>query len=192
MCDAAIKKMVEGLGEIHELTVAGSDDAGVALHELDSRSIILWGTVLERFLRRYLDSFPLSDLELDEEELEERFKVAFDERTQPLTRHLLKTALRGEPPLTLAQLAARRYNPNTSSFRKLQRHLLRAIVCPMRDLCLWQLDVQQRTLKNGKKAIAKYGISAGPALLAFHKHVYVPLRISQIQTFCEKHNIQAR
>ena len=181
--------MVAGLAleRITALWEDGGSRIDVAIHELESRSIILWGAALDRFLRAYLLEHPTGDLPLDDTELSERFEVAFDEATQPLTRYLLKTALCDGPALSLAQLAARRYKPNTSSFRKLQRHLLRATVYPMRDLCLWSVEVQERTLNNGKTAIASYRISAGPALLAFHRHVYLPWRTRQLRAFCSQH-----
>jgi hypothetical protein len=187
--DAPMAAMVAGLSleRIGALWEDGARDIDVAIHELESRSIILWGAALEEFMRAYLRHHPLGDLPLDDEELAERLEVAFDEATQPLTRYLLKTALRRDLPVSLSQLAARRYKPNTSSFRKLQRHLLRSTVYPMRDLCLWSVEVQERVLSNGKTAIAHYRIGAGPALLAFHRHVYLPWRTRQLRAFHSQH-----
>jgi hypothetical protein len=187
--DAPTAAMVAGLAleRIAALWEGGAVGIDVAIHELESRSIILWGAALEKFLRAYLQLYSVGDLPLDDAELSERFEVAFDEATQPLTRYLLKTALCGAPALSLSQLAARRYRPNTSSFRKLQRHLLRSTVYPMRDLCLWAVEVQERTQNNGKVCVASYRISAGPALLAFHRHVYLPWRTRQLRTFCSQH-----
>lgn len=185
----SLTAMVDGLAleRITSLWEDGARNIDVAIHELESRSIILWGVALDTFLRAYLRHNPVGDLPLDDAELSERLEVAFDEATQPLTRYLLKTALCGGPALSLSQLAARRYKPNTSSFRKLQRHLLRSTVYPMRDLCLWSVEVQERALHNGKAAIASYRISAGPALLAFHRHVYLPWRTRQLRAFCLQH-----
>lgn len=175
------------LDRIEHLIEPVSDDLSVAILELESRAVVLRGKVLKAFLVAYLGRFPLGDLPLDEKELEERFKVAFDERTQPLTRYLLQISLRYGKGTSLARVAEQRYKRDTPSFRKLQRHLLRAVAYPMRDLQLWRIDVEERTLRTGKSAIAGYAIGAGPALLAFHRYVYLPLRQRQLHAFATKH-----
>jgi len=186
---AELKALVDSLqlDRTENLIEPVSDDLSVAMLELESRAVVLRGEVLKKFLVAYLERFPLSDMPLEEKELEERFKVAFDERTQPLTRYLLQVSLRYGKGASLAKVAERRYKKDTPSFRKLQRHLLRAIAYPMRDLQLWRVDVEERTLRTGKSAIAGYAISAGPALLAFHQFAYLPLRQRQIRAFAAKH-----
>lgn len=173
------------LSGISGLFDEGSADEAVAFHELESRSVILWGRALESFLRAYHDEFPAEGMPLTAEELEERFEVAFDERTQPLTRHLLKIALRGQPALSLSDLAAVRYKKHSASFRKMSRHMRDSIMWPMRDLALWSVVVNDRQAA-GRKEVGSYTIFAGPALLTFDKHVYRPLRRRQLQTFHDR------
>jgi hypothetical protein len=187
--EAAIRGMIDSLRleEIEELTDEGSSDVNLAIHQFESRSITLWGKALDKFVRQYLALCPVDNMPLDEEELKERFKVAFDEKTQPLTRYLLKVALRGGKPLSLAQLAARRHKPHTNCFRKLQRNLLHSTAFPMRDLRLWTVHTHWRVLRNGKTDVSHYEFSAGPGLLAFHKYVYLPWRIRQIEKFYTQH-----
>jgi hypothetical protein len=175
-----------GLDRVPQLAAPVSADPGMASLELESRAIILWGVVLERFLRAYLQRASIGDLPLDDEEMEERFKVAFDERTQPLTRFLLMKSRLDGSSVSLAELAARRYRANTPSFRKLQRHLLRSTVYPMRDLQLWRVEVEERTLSSGKSTVARYKI-AGPALLEFFELVYRPMREGQLRAFAAQH-----
>jgi hypothetical protein len=177
------------LSELDCMTHPVSPDPGQALLELESRAIMLWGVGLERFLERYLDHFDRpaeGKVPLSEEERDDRFEVAFDERTQPLTRHLVWCALQGRGPLSLAQLAERRYSRNTASFRKMQRSLLRSVAYPMRDLHLWCVESNLRKVE-GKNAIERYFISAGPALLAFYEYAYVPLRTQQLAAFHTAH-----
>jgi hypothetical protein len=164
-----------------------SDDRSIAMLELESRAVVLRGEILEQFVRAYLARFPLDDMPLDETELEDRLEVAFDERTQPMTRYLLQVSLRYGMSVSLAKLAEQRYRRGTPSFRKLQRHMLRAVAYPMRDLQLWRVDAEERVERNGKTSIACYRIGAGPALAAFEKYVYQPLRLRQMRAFAAKH-----
>ncbi len=168
--------------KIPGLTDEGSADVSIAIHELESRSIILWGRGLEAFIQAYHEEFTADELPLNSEELEERFVVAFDEGTQPMTRYLLKSALRRQPALSLSDLAALRYKKNSASFHKMSRHMRDRIMWPMRDLGLWSVVVTDRVAK-GKSEVASYAISAGRVLLAFDSYIYQPWRRQQLVTF---------
>jgi hypothetical protein len=162
------------------------DNLVIAMHELVQRDTILWG-LLDGFLRLYLRVFPFENQPpLTEKELEDCFKVAFDERTLPLTRYILVCELDGRGPRTLSDLAERRYPKESPNFHKFRRAMIEKVICPMRDLKLWTFEIIWDT-SGGKKRLKCYQIGAGPALLDFHRYVYLPLREKQLKQFIEAH-----
>lgn len=163
----------------------GSDDLPTALQQDFSRQVILFGRVNERFLLGYYDRFSSGADRLDADEIKVRFKVLFKESTLPLVRGVLKAYLKGETPLSLAQLAALRYPEGCKSFDRLARKLLATVVWPLRDLKIFQVEIFFREVQ-GKQDVERYAISAGPALVHFHQFVYVPLRLRQLRLMFEK------
>lgn len=174
-----IDHLIEGLhiDQIDGVSEAGSNDPAIAIHELISRDVILWGKVLETLLRAYHTGHK------DNEALEEMLEIAFDERTQPLTRHILKETLRGKT-VSLAALAERRYsskNPRQApNFRKLQIYLRNNTLWRMRDIGLW--DVFEN---KSREQVLGYSISAGPLLWLFHERIYFPWRMRQLANIAE-------
>jgi hypothetical protein len=186
---AILRDLVAGLDELNNpnavVNKPGSDDLTLALHEEDSRSIVLWAT-LRPFLRAYSKAFPIAT-PLTEEELEANIDVALNESEFFLTQELIKRHLRNLGPLSLGGLAEFRF-PRTkhASWERYQRTLTREIFDPMRDLKLWHVETIARP-DNGGGSIAGYWISAGQALIDFHDFVFEPRRREQHQRFYEKH-----
>lgn len=166
--------------QVQPLLAPGSPKLERALLELDSRSIILFGRTLDIFLRGYLRRFPLDNLPLSDGELDDLLEVAFDEGTQPLTRHLLKLSIDNAGPVSLAELARRRWPDAKSNLDDLRKRLKDEVLFQMRDLKLWDVQIEERTVK-GRSEIAKFKISAGSALLHFYKFVFVPFRTRQLR-----------
>jgi hypothetical protein len=165
-----------------ELNKPGSHVLDLALHEESSREIVLWAK-LEPFLRAYAEAFPKNGDKI--ENLEKALEEAMDEPTHFLTQHLIKVHLRGEKPISLGQLAEVRKKRGTPSWEKYKDFLSNDVIFEMHDLQLWNVETIRREEKNGGGTIAGYKISAGQALIDFHKFVYRPKRAEQIQEFCD-------
>jgi hypothetical protein len=190
--EARLRKLVDELvlPKLPENWQTPAADRRLALLELESLGVIIWGQVLEEFLRNYAATFPAPGHEpLNEDELSERFDVAFAEKTQPYTRALLRNDLNGGAPFSLARMAETRHKPNTAGFEKLKKTLLERTIWPMRDLGMYQVDVVSREDDRGRDVVARYNIFAGPALRAFHELVHVPLRSKQISEFVKRYGL---
>jgi hypothetical protein len=167
------------VGNISGMANDGSEDPDVAIHELISQDVILWGKVLEKFLRLYHKEFRPYGEPLSEEVLAKYFDVVFDERTLPLTRYIIKKTLKRQD-VSLADLAAVRYSRGLPHFRNLQVILRERHFQPMEDLHLWNIKELTGQYRSGQKRLAGYSITAGPALWLFHKWVYMPWRSRHI------------
>ena len=165
-----------------EVNKRGSDNFSAALHEEDSRSIILWA-LLRPFLHAYVAAFPQNaGYAIPEEDVEKSVKVALNEPEFFLTQALIKAYHRKEPEFSLGKLAERRYSRGSASWEKYQRTLAREVFDHVRDLQLWHVEAKGRN-DNGGGAIAGYKISAGQALIDFDTYVFQPKRLEQHQDF---------
>ena len=175
--DKLFDTLLPKIEEMSEVSDTGwSHDRSLAMQELDSCAVILWGTVFDFCLCAY---HTCGGLDLDKNGFQECRDIYFDERTQPLTRHILKQTLKGRV-VALGELAEHRYRRNSQNFGKLTRKLRDDVLWRMRDIQVWSVDVVNGTDRNGKKRVLCYKISAGPFLLSYHERVFVPLRRKQI------------
>ncbi|RWP42430.1 MAG: hypothetical protein EOR04_11480 [Mesorhizobium sp.] len=183
------KKLKELVADLDDLTSPdskvnrlGSSVLTAALHEEDSRGIVLWA-VLRPFLKGYALMFPQSKVPLPANEVSANIDVMLDQGNFFLTQQLIKRHLRDEPPLSLGGLAEIRYPRGSASWERYQQTLAREIFDHARDIQLWHVDVLGRADRNGGGAIAGYKVSAGRALIDFDEWVFQPKRRDQFLRF---------
>src|SRR5215472_10209903 len=133
-----------------------ADDRGFAIHDLDSCAVILWGKVIEQFLRGYHDILPDGGLLLDPDFLEECLEIVCDEPTQPLTRHIIKEHLRRGRDLTLGELTERRFPRASKNFGKERKRLRDRILWPMHQIQMWSVEIVYGKTRNGSRRVARY------------------------------------
>ncbi|MFG1342487.1 hypothetical protein [Xanthobacter autotrophicus] len=184
----ALRSLVSGLDSLNstdaEINKPGSDVIAIALHEEDSRSVVLWA-VLRPFLRSYATIFPETSTPPSASEINSSIDFMLDESYFFLTQQLIKRHLRGDKPLSLGGLAEFRYRRETSSWERFQQTLAREVFDHARDLQLWRVEVLGRA-DNGGGAIAGYKISAGQALIDFNEFVFQPKRLEQHMRFLSR------
>ncbi len=163
----------------------GSDDFALAMHQEDTRSVVLWA-LLRPFLKLYVPQFTPENVQLSESELDKSIDVALNEPEFFLTQHLIKMHHKKELPLKLGKLAEQRYRRNSASWDRYKRKLAREVFDPMSDLLLWKIVTNGREDNNGGGAIASHDIWAGQALLDFDTYIYQPMRKKQYERFCER------
>lgn len=141
-----------------------------------SRLVMLVGDVKERFLDLLLYEFPYDGVRLEREQRDEWFKLAFDEQTVSMHRLLMRRSIEGVP-VSLGELTEIVYpQQRTCDFNKKRAEVRDKFLVPMEELWLWDVNAIENIDKNGKKRIARYEISAGPALQLFSRDVFTPLR----------------
>jgi hypothetical protein len=157
-----------------------ADNQGLAIHELQSCDVVLWGRVIDRFLRGYHRILPEGGPPLDQDYLKECLVIVCDEPTQPLTRHIIKVHLDCGRDLSLSELTERRFPRSSKNFGKERKRLRDNILWPMHHIQMWSVEQVDGNNRNGSRRVVCFKISAGPALRRFHERVYFPLRRKQI------------
>lgn len=167
---------------------SGSLDIAVAIHEEDTRPIVLWAT-LKDFLKKHVYLFPTpADFWKDgisEEAIDDATSVVLDQGNFYLTQELIKRHLRQEEPVSLAELASFRYDKkkNLSSWLKYQKVLTAKIIPRAVALQMWEVETLRRQDSNSGGSIAGYKIRAGQALIDFDEYVFRPRRLGLHKSF---------
>lgn len=182
---ANLRVLVAGLEALHnpaaDVNRSGSETLVAALHEEDSRGIVLWA-VLRPFLMSYARMFPQGATPPADKEIAESIDVMLDEQHFFLTQQLIKLHLRREKPLSLGGLAEIRYLRDTPKWERYKQTLAREVFDHAQDLQLWHVEVLARR-DTGGGSIAGWRISAGQALIDFDEYVFRPQRLKQHQRF---------
>jgi hypothetical protein len=154
-------------------------DPALALEQLISRSIRLYGVVLDEFIRAYFKEFP-PEFEMDDEEIETHMKQVMREKVASITRFLIRKHLKNEGAQSLAIAAAQVYDPKASSFSKSKSELIKSVEDAVTFLGIWNVEKEFREV-DGKEVISRYNLSAGHVLVAFHENIYVPYFAAAVQ-----------
>ncbi|RUW86642.1 hypothetical protein EOA35_35340, partial [Mesorhizobium sp. M8A.F.Ca.ET.023.01.1.1] len=111
--DAASAKIVEELDIWSEAAKhnqpSNADNFSQALHQEDSRSVIIWSR-LRDFLPPLVKLTTPENVMPSDEDIEASIKVALNESEFFLTQNLIKRRLAGEEPATLGELANLRFS----------------------------------------------------------------------------------
>jgi hypothetical protein len=177
--EVRVSESFKALGE--RLSASGKVDFGnydLALQQLEGLRDFLWGG-LDPIVRLYMPLEVKGGFELNEKQLEKWLDIACDEQTIKGHKKLIRRALEGTTAaiVRLQELANDMFDPaaqtkcNDEYRDKLRNESLR----PMADIGLWKWIEDIQISKNtGKEFHAGYEIYAGPVLIAYHKHVWLP------------------
>lgn len=124
---------------------------------------------LVRFFKPLLEHGP----EMDTEHMEECIDIACDEHTKKASSYIIRRTLE-KKIVHLGELADEVYNKPEDN-REYRKKLRLNILYRMRDIGLWKVVEHDNLLgKNKVKYHGGFDITAGPVLLAFHRHIYMP------------------
>lgn len=153
-----------------------AEDIELAMQEDFSRLVMLFGVVLEYFLKELLKEFPYDGVQLEEDVQDEWFKIAFDEQTVSMHRLLIRRTLKNTS-VSFGEITDIVYpTGRTSDFNKKRARVRDEYRVPMEEMWLWKVDEITAVNKNGDEEVRRYDISAGPALRLFSRDVFTPLR----------------
>ena len=152
-----------------------SEDYELAVHQDNSRVVILFGKVFEDFLDKLHKSL---DSEIPEEKKALAFDIAFDEKTTRMHQKLLRKYLENGESASLSEITDTVYSESKrpQDFHKKRAQVRDRYLSLMEDILLWDVETFEVTTREGKRQISKYEIRPGEALLAFSKYVIAPLR----------------
>lgn len=178
---------LKSLGPDAEVNKYGSDDLRVALHEEDSRGVVLWA-VLREFLSAYVKAFPEGEREFPDTEIKKSIDCMLEAGEFFLSQQLIKNHIKKLPPLNLSELASCRYDRKRNPYKweRYKIKLTQEIFDNARNVQLWHIQTLTRD-DNGGGCIAGYRISAGQALIDFNDFVFQPLRRDQYRRFYHKY-----
>jgi hypothetical protein len=151
------------------------------LHLKESVSLFIWREI-EPIIRLYVRQFLPHGPQMDSEHLEEGLDKAFDEYNMRAHRLLLRRTLDGKT-VALNEIVKELFAPETDEYSDYRARLRDGVLFRMRDLGLWNVEEEERISKKGNSFHAGYRISAGPALMAFHRLIYVPWTVRQTLFF---------
>ena len=171
-----IESHVESLASLHSRLnpdQVSKDNFELALQELDGLRDFVWGGLDP--LARYLVPRVLTrGNQIDAEHMRECLEIACDEQTIKGHKKLIRRTLAGKT-VGLNELASDVFNPSSDKYDSYRKRLRDDILYRMKDIGLWDLaEVMMKESKNGGKYHPGYNISAGPVLMSFHKHIWLP------------------
>jgi len=149
------------------------DDLELALHQLEALKVLTWGGVdpMVRFcVPRLLPHGP----EMHPDHLEECLDIACDEYVVKGHRLIIRQYFQGKTA-SLTDLAREVFNPKTQEYGDYRKRLRDNVLYRMRDIGLWSyVEGNWKKSKNGNDYHPGFDITAGPVLMAFHRHIYMP------------------
>jgi hypothetical protein len=171
--DAIIATFVAGLCLETKLDPRNqvSDDIELALHQLEALKIFIWRE-LDPLVRFCVPLLLQHGRQMHAEHLQECLDLAFDEYTVKGHRLLMRRTLAGKTA-SLTEMAKEVFNPKSKEYGDYRERLRDNILFRMRDIGLWEFTEESGISKNGGLYHAGFKITAGPILLAFHRHVYI-------------------
>jgi hypothetical protein len=177
--EEAIRRLIASLDIAQFFPEPPSKDLEYLIHTLDSASIILFGKVLEYFLRAYHKAFP-GPKPILPEAFDEYAELVFEEQAYRLLRFVLKQTLLGNK-LGLTELTEHVYSATSKSLGRYRQNLRDDTVWPMKHIGLWTVVLLNGKTRNGGDRTAGYEIWASRALYIFHRDIFVPWRVRQIR-----------
>lgn len=167
-----------------------SDDVELAMQQDVSRLVMLYGIILEFFLKELLKEFPYEGVPLEKETQGDWFEIAFDEQAVSMHRLLIRRTLENRS-VSFGELTDIVYpSGRTSDFNKKRARVRDEYRVPMEEMWLWKIDEITAVNKNGKEEVRRYDISAGPALRLFSRDVFVPLRRTLLEQMLERMEVK--
>ncbi len=176
--DAALETFIDGLKLEVRLDPVRymTGNFELDLHRKESVALFIWRE-LEHVVRFYVSRVLPHGAQMDPEHLEEGLKETFDEYTMRVHRLLLRRMLEGKT-VALNEIVREVFNPKTDEYSDFRKRLRNNVLFLMRDLGLWNVEEEMLISKRtGNRFHAGFRISAGPALMAFNRLVYVPWTI---------------
>jgi hypothetical protein len=175
---ATVRDKFEKLKTRLDPKVLDTKNYELGLQQLEGLRDFVWGG-LDPVVRLYM---PLLEkgrgIELYGENLESWLDLACDEPTIKGHKKLVRRKLEGSTAkkVSLQELANDVYNPKSQKKRNDDwRDKLRLeVIEPMGNLGLWMWFEEMKTSKKNTQYHAGWEITAGPVLMAYHKHVWLP------------------
>jgi hypothetical protein len=184
--EAAIAAFVASLDlqEKVDPELFNSDDIELCLHQLEILRLFIWSKGLDPFIRFYARRFVRKGEKMADEHFEKCIDIANDEYAMNGTRLLIRRFLEGES-VTLNELVENVFRPKSKDYSDYRKRLRDNILLQMEAIGLWSYTEEIKTSKSGGSYHAGYHVTAGPTLLAFHRHVYIPLAKMQTKFACK-------
>ena len=174
--DAEIAAYVDSLSNLTARLDEGQvsqDDLELAMHQLEALRTFLWGGIdpMVRFcVPRMLPHGP----EMHPEHMEDCLKTGCDEYVVKGHRLIMRRSL-DDSAVSLTDLAKEVFNPKSKEYGDYRKRLRENILYPMRDIGLWDyVEGETKKSKTGNDYHTGFRITAGPVLMAFHRHIYMP------------------
>jgi hypothetical protein len=179
--DREIAAFVESL-HLENVLLPDTDDFELAMHRLEARKLLVWGQ-LDPFVRYCLAPI-LGGKPLPAADLEEALKQATDEYVLKGMRLVFRRTKEGKS-VGLAEVAKEVFNPKSNEHGDFRERLREKVLYRMAEIGLWSFTEETGISNKGTPFHAGFKIVAGPVLLAFNRHIYMPWAIRHAEIECE-------
>ena len=161
-----------------------SDNYELALQQLDGLRDFVWGGI-DPLVRYLVPRIVKRGNEIDPEHLNECLEIACREETVKGHKKLIRRALDANKSAGLNELASDVYNPASKQYGQYRRRLRNDVLYRMQDIGLWVVaEIEMKKSKSGGKYHPGYNISAGPVLMSFHRHFWLPYAERYLRFAC--------
>ena len=172
-------------GTLADIGKPYATDIGVALPQLESRSLKLQLQGYPRFIRLWFKHLA-SPFGPSQEECEALMRRISDRRSVNMITYVCRMHLRRETPVSWRKVAERGYDVSNASFPKTISEKLKSSSEALTKLGIFDIDSSLRVV-GGLPEVSRYYISAGTTLVAFERHVWRQLRTRQLVEFAQQH-----
>ena len=171
--------------EIASINKPYSDDIGIALPQVDSRSLKLQMVGYPIFVREWFRVFE-GPGRLYCDEMVPLINKILDWRSANMITFVCRKHLRNETPISWRHVAEKAYDSRKNSFPKLISEKMKSSGEAFTRLGVFEIETSFRMV-NGLPEVGRYFVSAGFTLSAFEKYIWRDLRKIQLQKFADQH-----
>jgi hypothetical protein len=179
--DTAIASFVESLN-LENILSPDTDDFELAMHQIEARKLLVWGQ-LDPFVRYSLPLIvggkpPLAA------DLDEALDQAVDEYVLKGTRLIVRRTREGKT-VGLTEVTKEVFNPKSKEYGDFRERLREKVLYKMAGIGLWTFTEETGVSSKGTEFHKGFKIVAGPVLLAFNRHIYMPWAIRHAEIACQ-------
>jgi hypothetical protein len=179
---ATLRELEERLAPESQVT---TNNIELAYHQLEFLEQASWGGI-DPIVQFCVPLILKHGPQMDPEHMTECITIGCDEFVKKASALILRRTFERRSVGLQEIVDEVYYIKKSAAYSDFRKKLKNNVLYRMRDIGLWNvIEHDDRISKNGVKFHAGFEITAGPVLLAFHDHVYMPYARRRAKVLCK-------